>query len=193
MWDSEGSLAVLRDHADVSRRLCLPIREIRREDDWEGKIYAIWDSFRAQSRLPRRSDLDPVQLMGLSRGRIHIVDTSSGDPMGYRFRLWGSMIDFDRGADYTKRCLGEMPHTTMRAAAIEDYSDTVATGVPSYQLIYSLENYLPHSYARLILPVTLDGRHVTQLIVCINQRDIPEVAESERPLERPGRPHLRLV
>jgi len=192
MWDEAGNLAVIRDHADLSRRLCLPPGEIRTQDEWLGKLFARWDGLRAGGMLPKRAAFDPVELMGLSRGRVHIVDTSAGDARGYCFRLWGSEVDFDRGADYTKRCLGEMPHTTMRAAALEDYADAVESGVVSYHLVYSVQEFLPHSYARLILPLTVDGRQVSQLLVCINQRSIPEVSDAERSVPRP-RPQLHLV
>jgi hypothetical protein len=192
MWDELGNLAVIRERADVSRRLCLPPSCIRGEDEWLGRLFARWDALRVGGLLPKRAAFDPVELMGLARGRIHIVDTSAGDPRGYRFRLWGSEIDFDRGADYTKRCLGEMPHTTMRTAALEDYSDSVETGVVSYQLVYSVQEFMPYSYARLILPVSAEGRRVNQLLVCINQRAIPEVTESAQPA-RSTRPQLRLV
>jgi len=192
MWDDAGNLAVIRDHADISRRLCLPPSEIRVQDEWFGKLFARWDGLRAGGLLPKRAAFDPVELMGLSRGRVHIVDTSAGNAHGYCFRLWGSEIDFDRGADYTKRCLGEMPHTTMRAAALEDYSDAVETGVATYQLVYTVQEFLPRSYARLILPLTLDGRRVSQLLVAINQRSIPEVSDGERPAVR-SRPLLHVV
>jgi hypothetical protein len=191
MWDSAGSLAVIRDKTDVARRLCLPPREIRQEDSWLGQVYGLWDSFRVSGHLPKRSDFDPVELMGLSKGRIHIVDASTDRPEGYQFRLWGSQIDH-LGGDFTKRCLGEMPPTTMRKAAMEDYSDTVETGHPAYQLVYAVDNFLPKAYARLILPLTLDGRRICQLFVCINPRSVPEVSEEDRPVHR-ERPQLRLV
>jgi PAS domain len=191
MWDELGNLAVIRDRSDLSRRLCLPPGDIRFEDDWLGQLFAKWDGLRTGGLLPKRTDFDPVELMGMSKGRVHIVDTSSSTPSGYRFRLWGSSIDH-LGGDFTAKCLGDMPSTPMRGAAIEDYADTVETGYPVYQLVYAVENFLPRSYARLLLPVTGDGRQVSQLFVCINPRDVPEVSDGERPAVR-WRPQLRVV
>jgi hypothetical protein len=126
--------------------------------------------------------------MAMSRGRSHIVDTTADRPDGYFFRLWGSTVSLDRGADYTKQRLGQMPHTTMRDAAIEDYADVVATGVPAYQLVCHVQNFMPYSYSRLILPLASDGRRVDRILVSINERVIPELMPEEKPL-----PRLRVV
>lgn len=183
-------LALIRENQDVAKRRHMPPGEINTEDEWLGRLYASWERLRSGDSLPKRAAFDPVALMRFADGRVHIVETPAADPQDYRFQLWGHMIDFDAGADYTERRLAEMPHTTMRRAALEDYADTVMSGTPSYQLIYNLENGREHTYSRLILPVTADGRRVTQLLVAINQRPIAEF--DNRSASGP-RPSLRLV
>jgi hypothetical protein len=83
--------------------------------------------------------------------------------------------------EYTHRRLGEMPAGLMRDDAIEDYWEVVTTGVPTYQLVHRRENYLPYSYARLILPLAADGHRVDQLIVLINERPLSELAQGIDP------------
>jgi hypothetical protein len=136
--------------------------------------------------LPNRAAFDPIAVMHFCCGRVHIVDTPPSGPNDYRFRLWGHMIDFDGGVDYTERRVAEMPHSAMRLAALEDYADAVASGTPCYQLIYNCEKRSEQTYARLLLPLTADGRAVTHLLVAVNQRPIAEFA-------RPRVPRLRLV
>lgn len=182
-------VATIRERGDFSSRLCLAPGDIRGEDDWIGRLLALWRSNRPGSRLPSRANFDSVDLMAMARGRVHIVDTTADQPAGYFFRLWGSTVTLDRGQNYTKTRLGEMPHTTMRDAAIEDYGDVVATGVPAYQLVYHVQDFIHYSYARLLLPLATDGRRVDQVLVAVNQRDVPELV----PERRPGPAHLRLV
>jgi hypothetical protein len=179
MPDVAGNLAIMRDELDVSKRLYLPAQAIPVHDEWIGKIHAMWAGLRPGGRVPKWRDLDRSRLFGLSKGRIHIVDTLSGDPWTYWFRTWGTGILFDNGANYTALTLGSMPHTAMRKAALEDYADVVATGVPAYQLIFNREQGREHSYARLLLPFACDGRRVDRLLVCINQREIPEIQKTE--------------
>ena len=183
------SVAVIRENGAVAKRRHLPPAAIDASDAWLGRFHAAWDRARVGSLLPLRAAFDPVAVMRLSGGRVHILETS-GDPSDYRFRLWGHMIDFDGGADYTDRRIADMPHAAMRLAALEDYGDAVAAGTPSYQLIYNFENGTECTYARLLLPVTADGRTVTHLLVAVNQRPIAEFAPE--PAARP-RPPLRLV
>jgi hypothetical protein len=68
-----------------------------------------------------------------------------------------------------------MPGGSMRDNAIEDYWEVVSTGVPTYQLINHVEENVPYSYARLLLPLAADGRRVDRLVVLINERPLPEV------------------
>lgn len=186
----EDVVATIRDRSDFSSRLCLAPMEVRAEDDWIGRLLALWEGRRRGALLPARTDFDNVELMAMSRGRSHIVDTTADQPTGYFFRLWGSTVSLDRGADYTKMRLGSMPHTTMRDAALEDYADVVATGVPAYQLVHHLQGFMPYSYARLLLPLATNGRQVDQVLVSINERDIPELLPD---LARHARPHIHVV
>ena len=177
--DVSGNLAITRDELGVSKRLCRAAGAISVHDEWMGRIHAMWAGLRTGGLMPKWRELDRAPLFALSKDRVHIVDTSSGDPRTYWFRTWGTGILFDNGANYTSSTLGSMPHSAMRKAALEDYADVVETGVPAYQLIFNREQGREHSYARLLLPFADDGRRVDHLLVCINQREIAEILKTE--------------
>ena len=69
--------------------------------------------------------------------------------------------------------LGACPWPILRNAVMRDYGDVVATGEPAYHLISHTIDYVRHSFARLLLPLAADGRHVNQLLVLINERRLP--------------------
>ena len=48
------------------------------------------------------------------------------------------------------------------------------TGVPCYQHIVALIDFIQYSYSRLIVPMATDGRAVDGLIICINARKFPD-------------------
>ena len=159
---------------DRSIRLSRPINAISTEDDWLGQLLSFWGSARRGRRLPSTESLDSLELLNISCGRAHIVETLSSNPNGYRFRLWGAVNSY--GGGYANRALGEMPQGLMREDAIADYRRVVATGTPTYHLINIVENELSYSYARLLLPLAQDGRRVDRLVVLINERQLPELA-----------------
>jgi hypothetical protein len=168
-----GGLAVRRLAGDASNRLFLPLDAIAPEDEWLARLWRLWRDARAGWRLPACESLDALGTFNIARGRAHIVETRDSDPPGYRFRLWGTVISYRRGA--SNLTLEQMPAGLVREEAIEDYWEVVNTGVPNYQLVYRLEDNLPFSYARLLLPLAADGRRVDRLLVLINERRLPEL------------------
>jgi hypothetical protein len=168
-----GGLAVRRLASDSSKRLCLPLDAIAREDEWFARLLGMWRDARAGWRLPASESLDPLAALHIARGWAHIVETRDANPAGYRFRLWGSAIPYRLG--HSNLTLGQMPRGLMREDAMEDYWEVVSTGVPNYQLIHHFQDDLVLSYARLLLPLAADGRQVDQLIVLINERRLREL------------------
>jgi hypothetical protein len=162
---------------DYSKRLSLPIDSISSRDEWLDQLLHSWRNARCGWRLPSNESLDPLHLLNIARGRAHIVDTQDSEPEGYRFRLWGTVNSYRGG--HENKTLGEMPAGSMRDEAIEDYWEVATTGVPTYQLISHVENNIPYSYARLLLPLAADGRRVDQLVVLINERPVPELQASQ--------------
>jgi hypothetical protein len=160
-----------------SIQLCRPLTVIPADDEWLGRLLSFWGNARKGRRLPSSESLDSLELLNIASGRAHIVDTSSSNPLGYRFRLWGVINSYGNG--YANRALGEMPQGLMRDDAIEEYRQVVTTGAPNYHLIHIVENELVYSYARLLLPLAQDGRRVDRLVVLINERRLPELAAAQ--------------
>jgi hypothetical protein len=171
-WRPDG-LAIRQQAEDLSKRLCLPLTAIAPQDEWLGQLLSIWRNARPHWRLPASESLDTLEVLNIARGRAHIVDTRAADPADYRFRLWGTVNSY--GSGHTNHTLAQMPAGLMREDALEDYWEVVTTGVPTYQLIHHVENGRLFSYARLLLPLAADGRHVDQLLVLINERALPEL------------------
>jgi hypothetical protein len=168
-----SGIAVKTQAGDYSERLWKPLDSIASEDKWLGQLLSIWRNARQGSRLPACESIDSLEVLNIARGRAHIVDTRDSDPLGYRFRLWGTVNPY-RGA-YKNQTLALMPAGLMREDAVEDYWEVAASGVPTYQLIYRTEKHQLLSYARLLLPLAADGRRVDQLVVLINERRLPEL------------------
>jgi len=169
----QQGLTIRTQAEDCSKRLSLPLDSISPRDEWLDQVLGSWRNARSGWRLPSTESFDPLQLLNIARGRAHIVDTHNSKPDGYRFRLWGTINSYGDG--YEDRTLGEMPAGLMRDEAIEDYWEVATTGVPTYKLINHIENNIPYSYARLLLPLAADGRCVDQLVVLINERPLPEL------------------
>jgi hypothetical protein len=167
-------LAVRRPSGDSSKRLCLPLDAISREDEWLARLLGMWRAARVGWRLPASESLNPLGALRIARGWAHIVETRDANPAGYRFRLWGSAINPYVLGD-SNLTLGQMPRGLMREDAIEDYWEVVSTGVPNYQLIRHFQDDRVLPYARLILPLAADGRKVDQLLVLINGRRLREL------------------
>ncbi|HJU19588.1 MAG TPA: hypothetical protein VJ770_24305 [Stellaceae bacterium] len=176
LWRPDG-LAIRQQAGNFSQRLFVPLDEISPQDAWLAQLLGIWRDARSGWRLPANESLDPLEVLNIARGRAHIVDTRETDPAAYRFRLWGTVNSY--GSGHANRTLAQMPTGLMRENAIEDYWEAVTTGVPAYQLVYNVENDLPYSYARLLLPLAADGRRVDQLLVLINERALPELGSLE--------------
>ncbi len=172
LWRPDG-LAIRQQAEDFSKRLCLPLTAIAPQDEWLGQLLSIWRQARPRWRLPASESLDTFEVLNIARGRAHIVDTTAADPTGYRFRIWGAANSY--GNNHANQTLAQMPAGLMREDALEDYWEVVTTGVPSYQLIQHVENGQLFSYARLLLPLATDGRHVDQLLVLYNERPLPEL------------------
>jgi hypothetical protein len=168
-----GGLTMRGRAGDYSKRLSLPIDAISSRDEWLDQLLRSWRNARCGWRLPSSEALDPLQVLNIARGRAHIVETHDTKPEGYRFRLWGTVNSYGDG--HANKTLGEMPAGSMRDEAIEDYWEVATTGVPTYELISLVDNKIPYSYARLLLPVAADGRRVDQLVVLINERPLPEL------------------
>jgi hypothetical protein len=165
-------LAVNVQAENSSERLCRPLDSIAPEDGWFGDLLDIWHAARIGWQLPSPESFDPLEVVNISCGRAHVVDARTGDPEGYRFRVWGKVNPYP--GDYKNRTLAQMPAGLMRRDAIEDYWEVTMTGLPTYHLFRRTEDRHQMSYSRLLLPLATNGRRVDQLLVLINQREISE-------------------
>jgi PAS domain len=155
------------DAADVVRRRRLPLSEFAGEDDKLAEALAYWQSKRQNGMLPSRRDIDVVDLRPLI-GFMHLVDVVDAAAGQFRFRLHGTRVRI--GQSFSDHVVENISSKAMRDAAVEDYQSVCFTGVPCYQHIVALVDFIQYSYSRLILPMASDGRTVDALMICINAR-----------------------
>jgi len=159
--------------ADVVKRRRLPLSEIAPEDDKLAQALAYWQSKRRSDLLPSRKDIDIIDLRPLI-GFMHVVDVLDAAAGRFKFRLHGTRVRL--GQSFSDNVVENISSKAMRDAAIEDYQSVCFTGVPCYQHVVALVDFIQYSYSRLILPMATDGRAVDGLILCINARKFPDFA-----------------
>ena len=159
--------------ADVVKRRRLPLSEIAPEDGKLSQALAYWQSKRPNDLLPSRKDIDVIDMRPMI-GFMHLLDVIDATAGRFRFRLHGTRVRL--GQSFSDNMVENIASKAMRDAAIEDYQSVCFTGVPCYQHVVALVDFIQYSYSRLILPMANDGRVVDALMICINPRKFTDFA-----------------
>jgi len=65
-----------------------------------GRVQTAWDDARGSRAMPRRSDIDPVKL-GAALQYASLLDVVPGDPVDFRYRIFGQHLIKGYGIDLT--------------------------------------------------------------------------------------------
>lgn len=155
----------------------LKLDDIGPEDRPLGDILAYWRSLRVDGKIPPpRRSLDILRLKPVM-GWAHIVDCTAESATEFFFRLYGSRVSIFGAKDFSKLRLGEIPCPIYADSVIRDYSAVKLSGCASIHKMKTRLEWHTVSYTRLVLPLADDQRRVSQLLVAVNPRPLPELGE----------------
>jgi hypothetical protein len=162
---------------NVVLRQRLKSDDIGQQDAALGAILAYWRSLRTEGKIPPpRRSLDILKL-GPVMGWTHILDCGDEAPESFWFRLYGSHASIFGSKDFTKFELAGVPCPLYRESIMSDYNTVKQSGCPSFHLVKTRLDWITHSYTRLVLPLADDQRRVTQLLIAINSRPLPQLGD----------------
>ena len=127
-----------------------------------------WDSKRRDGRLPRRADIDPLEIPSLLP-HIMLIDRLA-EPERFRYRLVGTaIVEIRQGltpVDPTGRFVDEVPHRM----SVDWLIDGMRRAARNRHPIRDHGTYRPEhdktgSYERLSLPLADDGETVNMLLL----------------------------
>jgi hypothetical protein len=145
--------------------------------DWQAschsdvlKMLAYWEGKRHGRAMPRRSDIEPAELVGLLPN-IMLVDVVD-DHRRFVYRLVGTGEVQLRGHDPTGRSVREGYFATTPEAAEHRYERVCSTRAPYYDedSFQVLDRCV--SEANLFLPLSEDGQAVNMILVFSINRDL---------------------
>ncbi|WP_119165687.1 PAS domain-containing protein [Algihabitans albus] len=140
----------------------------RIEEQPLSELYAYWSKRKRAGNLPRREDIDPVDIPRLL-GNLMLLDVHRGreDTHRFRFRLVGTAICDIAGADLTGRWLDELfypgPYLSYLGAL---NNEVVNLGRATYTRTLLIFGSGTHKRitARVICPLVDDGQEVKMII-----------------------------
>ena len=127
-------------------------------------LYRYWDSKRGGRAMPKRTDIDPLELVAFLP-RLMIVDVVE-DERRYVYRLVGTREVEARGRDPTGRPVGEAFIGSSREKVLANYDRVLMTGKPYVDTatVVTVEEKLDDSQV-IFLPISEDDRTVSQILV----------------------------
>ncbi|MCB9948622.1 MAG: PAS domain-containing protein [Rhodospirillaceae bacterium] len=125
-----------------------------------------WLRIRGDRDLPGRRDLDPVEIPELL-AHVVLMDVAT-DPLDFRYRLVGTMVDFHLHRPLTGAWVSQVPH--QRAGSV--FWATMESVVRERRPVVSNIPYVgPHkdftSIEDLIMPLSADGQTVDMLFITV--------------------------
>jgi hypothetical protein len=130
------------------------------------KAMDYWERIRGAHAMPRRSDLDPVDIPKLLPF-VMLVDVLDG-PRDFRFRLIGTGIEAIISDDYAGRRFSAIPHMTSRNKVWADYETVVnrrqsLTGAVDY---VGADRYV-RGIRHCLMPLSTDRKTVDMIFVAV--------------------------
>lgn len=134
------------------------------------KMLAYWQGKRNGRSMPRRSDIDPAEMVGLLPN-IMIVDVVD-DARRYVYRLVGTGEVQLRGNDPTGKSVRDGYFAATPEAAEERYDRVYKSREPYYEEdnFQMVDRYICE--ANLFLPLSDDDRTVNRILVFSINRDL---------------------
>ena len=129
-------------------------------------LKSYWDAKRGARRMPRRADIDPLELRPHLGNLVMIDVLAAGDD--FRYRLIGTNIVNQHGRDATGKCVRELYERA--DPVIFDWSMTVLRAVVANRLPVRASNRLRmvnRDYTasdQLHLPLSEDGATVNMIL-----------------------------
>ena len=145
--------------------------------DWQAtchpdilKMFAYWEGKRQGRVMPRRSDIDPAELIGLLPN-IMLVDVVD-DERRFVYRLVGTGEVQLRGNDPTGKSVREGYFAASPEDAEARYIRVCTTRAPYYEEdnFKMVDRYVCE--ANLFLPLSTDGQTVNMVLVFSINRDL---------------------
>ncbi len=118
-------------------------------------LHSYWLSKRGSRRMPRRAEIDPVDIPTLLP-LVFLVDVRQR-PLRFRFRLIGTAICARWGGDATWKYLDQLDLDGEREVVLRQYAAVVETGKPRFDVeVITTDDGRDVRYERLLLPLSED-------------------------------------
>jgi hypothetical protein len=141
-------------------------------DGYEDLTYirTYWDAKRRDRFAPRRAEIDPADLKEFLP-RIMLVDVCSDGLLDFRYRLSGTAINAIMSGEQTGKRPRDLAPPPYGAMIHDHYCLAVTRREPVFHVVMLDSGARLHTYARLLLPLSDDGKAVTMLISVHSNRE----------------------
>ena len=130
-------------------------------------LHDYWDRKRAGRRMPPWHRFDAVEMKPWL-GKLNVVDVENRDGAdAFRYRIFGTEIAMALDCEMTGRYVGDVDAGS-GALMLEGYREIVARRLPVLRRQDSVEGMRLLRHARLMLPISEDGRRVSKILVGIH-------------------------
>jgi len=131
------------------------------------EAYAYWSGKLAGRPMPRRRDIDPVEIPALLP-YVVLIDVLS-DPLDFRYRLIGAEVRNISKANYTGKRFSELPDKARGGVIWDSCEQTVLAARPfSQSPSYIGPERSVRGCENLLLPLSEDGVRVSMILKVIS-------------------------
>lgn len=129
------------------------------------RVDAVWNAARVERAMPRRADIDPVQL-GAALSHVSLLDVVPGDPIDFRYRVLGQQLIKGYGFDLTGQQHRAVADKSMMAWPFYDVYVACVTSKQPQPVEIRTRNRLklPVHVKGSVWPLSDDGATVTGLL-----------------------------
>jgi hypothetical protein len=118
------------------------------------QLYAYWEGKRRDRALPLRDAIDPLDLR-FALGHILLAEVVRTEDIRFRYRLWGTRLTEDYGAEMTGRFVDELQPAAFGARVHRQYLDVVETSAVQHHQFDDVIDGRWFMHERLLLPLAL--------------------------------------
>ncbi len=135
------------------------------------ELLAYWDKLRAGRAMPRRSEIDPIDIAGHLR-RVHLLSVEGPDT--YRFRIYGGGVTNPDAVDMTGRTTMDYSDSGFSRMVTRHLHECVAEAKPvGYEVLARLDEE-PYEYTFIAVPLSNNGSDVNMLLVRSVRITVPD-------------------